>query len=74
MQPIFCYFPHDLCDVSRKKRKIIGGTSIEVFEEAKEIGNVDFLTQGTICSDVVESGYASTIKSHHNVGRLPKKK
>ncbi|CCF78140.1 bifunctional GMP synthaseglutamine amidotransfera se protein [Wolbachia endosymbiont of Onchocerca ochengi] len=61
-----------------EKRKIIGSTFIEVFEEkAKEIGNVAFLMQGTIYSDVVESGhasgYASTIKSHHNVGGLPEK-
>lgn len=61
-----------------EKRKIIGNTFIEVFEEeAKKIGNVDFLMQGTIYSDVVESGHASsntsTIKSHHNVGGLPEK-
>lgn len=61
-----------------EKRKIIGNTFIEVFEEeAKKIGDVDFLMQGTIYSDVVESGHASgntsTIKSHHNVGGLPEK-
>ncbi|QKX02707.1 glutamine-hydrolyzing GMP synthase [Wolbachia endosymbiont of Litomosoides sigmodontis] len=61
-----------------EKRKIIGNTFIEVFEEeAKKIGHVDFLMQGTIYSDVVESGHASentsTIKSHHNVGGLPEK-
>ncbi|MGL9726303.1 MAG: glutamine-hydrolyzing GMP synthase, partial [Wolbachia sp.] len=61
-----------------EKRKIIGNTFIEVFEEeAKKIGNADFLMQGTIYSDVVESGHASgntsTIKSHHNVGGLPEK-
>ncbi|WP_168464102.1 glutamine-hydrolyzing GMP synthase [Wolbachia endosymbiont of Ctenocephalides felis wCfeT] len=61
-----------------EKRKIIGNTFIEVFEEeANKIGDVDFLMQGTIYSDVVESGHASgntsTIKSHHNVGGLPEK-
>ncbi|QKX00770.1 glutamine-hydrolyzing GMP synthase [Wolbachia endosymbiont of Dipetalonema caudispina] len=61
-----------------EKRKVIGSTFIEVFEEeAKKIGDVDFLMQGTIYSDIVESGYASRhaslIKSHHNVGGLPKK-
>ncbi|WCR53623.1 MAG: GMP synthase [glutamine-hydrolyzing] [Wolbachia endosymbiont of Ctenocephalides orientis wCori] len=59
-----------------EKRKIIGNTFIEVFEEeAKKIEGVDFLMQGTIYSDVIESGHASgnasTIKSHHNVGGLP---
>uniref|UniRef100_A0A1B0FAU8 GMPS ATP-PPase domain-containing protein n=1 Tax=Glossina morsitans morsitans TaxID=37546 RepID=A0A1B0FAU8_GLOMM len=61
-----------------EKRKIIGNTFIEVFEEeAKKIGDVDILMQGTIYSDVVESGHASdntsTIKSHHNVGGLPER-
>ncbi|MDN5247537.1 MAG: glutamine-hydrolyzing GMP synthase [Wolbachia endosymbiont of Tyrophagus putrescentiae] len=61
-----------------QKRKIIGNTFIEVFEEeAKKIGNIEFLMQGTIYSDVIESGHASdnasTIKSHHNVGGLPEK-
>ena len=57
-----------------KKRKIIGEEFIRVFEEeAKKIGHVDFLAQGTIYPDVVESGdgHADTIKSHHNVGGLP---
>ena len=58
-----------------KKRKIIGEQFIRVFErEAKKIGSVDFLCQGTIYPDVVESGLGkgATIKSHHNVGGLPK--
>ena len=58
-----------------KKRKIIGEEFIRVFEEeSKKIGTVDFLVQGTIYSDVVESGVggeAAMIKSHHNVGGLP---
>lgn len=57
-----------------KKRKIIGEEFIKVFEEeAKKIGKVDFLVQGTIYPDVVESGkgIGATIKSHHNVGGLP---
>ncbi len=57
-----------------KKRKIIGEEFIRVFEdEAKKIGAVDFLAQGTIYPDVVESGNgeSATIKSHHNVGGLP---
>ncbi|MDD2585641.1 MAG: glutamine-hydrolyzing GMP synthase [Syntrophomonadaceae bacterium] len=57
-----------------KKRKIIGGEFIRVFEEeANKIGQVDYLVQGTIYPDVVESGTktANTIKSHHNVGGLP---
>ncbi|QAT49705.1 glutamine-hydrolyzing GMP synthase [Caproiciproducens sp. NJN-50] len=58
-----------------KKRKIIGEEFIRVFEEeAGKIGRVDFLCQGTIYPDVVESGTgnAAVIKSHHNVGGLPK--
>ncbi len=58
-----------------QKRKIIGEEFIRVFEEeAKKIGRVDFLCQGTIYPDVVESGTgdAAVIKSHHNVGGLPK--
>lgn len=58
-----------------KKRKIIGEEFIRVFEEeAKKIGRVDFLVQGTIYPDVVESGLggeSAVIKSHHNVGGLP---
>ena len=57
-----------------KKRKIIGEEFIRVFEdEAKKIGTVDFLAQGTIYPDVIESGAgnAAVIKSHHNVGGLP---
>ncbi len=57
-----------------RKRKIIGEEFIRVFEaEAKKIGKVDFLVQGTIYPDVIESGAgdAATIKSHHNVGGLP---
>ena len=56
------------------KRKIIGEEFIRVFEkEAKKIGKVDFLVQGTIYPDVIESGLgkSSVIKSHHNVGGLP---
>ena len=57
------------------KRKIIGAEFISVFEEeARKIGQVDFLAQGTIYPDVVESGTGSggaVIKSHHNVGGLP---
>jgi len=60
-----------------KKRKIIGGAFIRIFEkEAAKIGNVQFLAQGTIYPDVIESspvkGPSSSIKSHHNVGGLPK--
>ena len=58
-----------------QKRKIIGEEFIRVFEEeAKKIGAVDFLAQGTIYPDVVESGLggeSAVIKSHHNVGGLP---
>ena len=57
-----------------KKRKIIGEEFIRVFEEfGKTIGKVDYLVQGTIYPDVVESGFgkAALIKSHHNVGGLP---
>lgn len=56
------------------KRKIIGEEFIRVFEdEAKKVGKVDFLAQGTIYPDVIESGKgdAALIKSHHNVGGLP---
>ena len=58
-----------------RKRKIIGEEFIRVFEEeAKKIGKVDFLAQGTIYPDVVESGLggeSTVIKSHHTVGGLP---
>lgn len=58
-----------------QKRKIIGEEFIRVFEEeAKKIGKVDFLAQGTIYPDIVESGLggeSAVIKSHHNVGGLP---
>lgn len=57
-----------------RKRKIIGEEFIRVFEEeAKKIGSVDYLVQGTIYPDVIESGLgkSATIKSHHNVGGLP---
>jgi len=60
-----------------RKRKIIGEVFIRIFErEAKRIGGVEFLAQGTIYPDVIESnpvkGPSSSIKSHHNVGGLPK--
>lgn len=58
-----------------QKRKIIGKEFIAVFdEEAKKIGRVDYLLQGTIYPDVIESGLGASamIKSHHNVGGLPK--
>lgn len=69
-------FLNKLAGVSdpEKKRKIIGEEFIRVFEEeAKKIGTVDFLVQGTIYPDVIESGLgkSSVIKSHHNVGGLP---
>ena len=57
-----------------RKRKIIGAEFIRVFEEeAKKIGAVDFLVQGTIYPDIIESGIGSKglVKSHHNVGGLP---
>ncbi len=59
-----------------KKRKIIGNEFIKIFEEeAAKIGHVDFLAQGTLYPDVIESvsfkGPSATIKSHHNVGGLP---
>ena len=61
-------------DDPEKKRKIIGEEFIRVFEEeAKKIGKVDYLVQGTIYPDVIESGVGvgAKIKSHHNVGGLP---
>ncbi len=62
-----------------KKRKIIGGLFIDVFEQqAKKLGGADFLAQGTLYPDVIESvsftgGPSVTIKSHHNVGGLPER-
>ncbi|AEK58164.1 MULTISPECIES: glutamine-hydrolyzing GMP synthase [Acidithiobacillus] len=61
-----------------RKRKIIGNLFIEVFdEEAKALGGADFLVQGTLYPDVIESvsfkGPSATIKSHHNVGGLPER-
>ena len=62
-----------------RKRKIIGNTFVEVFQESlKKIGHAKFLAQGTLYPDVIESvsiggNPAATIKSHHNVGGLPKK-
>jgi GMP synthase (glutamine-hydrolysing) len=61
-----------------EKRKIIGKTFIEVFEaEAKKIGKIEYLAQGTLYPDLIESisfkGPSATIKSHHNVGGLPEK-
>jgi GMP synthase (glutamine-hydrolysing) len=61
-----------------KKRKIIGATFIDVFEqEASKLGTVDFLAQGTLYPDVIESvaivGQSALIKSHHNVGGLPER-
>jgi len=61
-----------------EKRKIIGNLFIDIFEqEARKIGNVDFLAQGTLYPDVIESisfkGPAAMIKSHHNVGALPER-
>jgi GMP synthase (glutamine-hydrolysing) len=61
-----------------QKRKIIGATFIDVFEaEAAKLGSVDFLAQGTLYPDVIESvsivGQSAVIKSHHNVGGLPER-
>ncbi len=61
-----------------QKRKIIGATFIDVFEEeAAKLGQVDFLAQGTLYPDVIESvaivGQSALIKSHHNVGGLPER-
>jgi len=71
-------FLDKLKDVSdpEKKRKIIGHEFIEIFqEEAKKIGHVDYLAQGTLYPDIIESSSltnpSATIKSHHNVGGLP---
>src|SRR5262249_61968148 len=61
-----------------QKRKIIGATFIDVFEqEAAKLGTVDFLAQGTLYPDVIEAvslvGQSALIKSHHNVGGLPER-
>lgn len=61
-----------------RKRKIIGSTFIDVFdEESHRLGNVDFLVQGTLYPDIIESqsvrGPSAVIKSHHNVGGLPER-
>ncbi len=61
-----------------QKRKIIGATFIDIFDEkARELGDFDFLAQGTLYPDVIESvsvrGPSATIKSHHNVGGLPER-
>ena len=74
-------FLQALADVTEPeaKRKIIGNLFIDVFEEeAKRLGHMDFLAQGTLYPDVIESisptgGPSATIKSHHNVGGLPEK-
>ncbi|HEY4264031.1 MAG TPA: glutamine-hydrolyzing GMP synthase [Micropepsaceae bacterium] len=66
-------------DDPEKKRKIIGATFIDVFDaEAKKVGHPEFLAQGTLYPDVIESvsaigGPSVTIKSHHNVGGLPER-
>lgn len=73
-------FLHALAGIEEpeQKRMVIGRLFIEIFErEAKRIGNVRFLVQGTLYTDVIESvslhGTSVTIKSHHNVGGLPEK-
>jgi GMP synthase (glutamine-hydrolysing) len=73
-------FIERLCGVTdpEQKRRIIGHTFIEVFEaEARKLGGVRFLGQGTLYPDVIESvsfkGPSATIKSHHNVGGLPER-
>ena len=71
-------FFHDLAGVDEpeRKRKIIGADFIRVFKrEAEKLGKMDYFAQGTIYPDVIESGQATgaaVIKSHHNVGGLPK--
>jgi GMP synthase (glutamine-hydrolysing) len=69
----------DGVDDPERKRKIIGAAFIDVFEaEAKKVGDAEFLAQGTLYPDVIESvsalgGPSATIKSHHNVGGLPER-
>ncbi len=69
----------DDVDDPERKRKIIGGLFIDVFDhEARQLGGADFLAQGTLYPDVIESvsftgGPSVTIKSHHNVGGLPER-
>src|SRR3546814_2776496 len=69
----------DVCSSDLAKRKFIGKTFIDVFEdEARKIGGAEFLAQGTLYPDVIESvsftgGPSVTIKSHHNVGGLPER-
>ena len=70
-------FPSKLAGVAEpeRKRKIIGAEFVKCFdEESAKLGSFDFLAQGTLYTDVIESGTATaqTIKSHHNVGGLPK--
>ena len=75
------YFLRKLKNISdpEKKRKIIGNLFIKVFEkESKKLKNIKFLAQGTLYPDIIESrsssgSKTSKIKSHHNVGGLPKK-
>ncbi|WKZ70572.1 MAG: glutamine-hydrolyzing GMP synthase [Melioribacteraceae bacterium] len=76
-EALFLQRLHGVSD-PEKKRKIIGNTFIEVFEsEAKKFDDVQFLVQGTLYPDVIESvpvkGVSVTIKTHHNVGGLPEK-
>lgn len=73
-------FLHKLRDVidPEEKRKIIGRTFVEIFDqESRKIGDFEYLAQGTLYPDVIESvsfkGPSATIKSHHNVGGLPEK-
>ncbi|MDF9867668.1 GMP synthase (glutamine-hydrolyzing) [Bacilli bacterium PM5-3] len=72
-QDLFLRKLRGVCDPERK-RKIIGNTFIEVFDEvSSQLNDIKYLAQGTIYADVIESGTktAQTIKSHHNVGGLP---
>ena len=77
--PKSCSFRASRRQRSQKKRKIIGAAFIEVFEaEAAKLGGAEFLAQGTLYPDVIESvsaigGPSVTIKSHHNVGGLPER-